>query len=492
MNEFQQNSSQDINILPSIAIGIIAAAIGIFAGILVFRLENPFLALAGAIALLFALITVTNVEFGLLALVFMVYTRASDVFVQFHGTPSILKPYIALMVVAIFVKWFVERRVPGGWGRAAILISAYGMVVFSSLLYASDFSYAWGAVLNFFKDGIIAVVLAILLRSGKTLKGVVWTLIAVGVFVGTISAYQGLTGTYDNDFWGFGQVGFQNIVGETEGNRLSGPVGDPNFYAQSMLVLIPIALNRFLKEKRWFLKALGGWAFVVTTLAVVFSYSRGAAVAAILMLLFGVFHTPPRLTDVLIGVLLVVIIVGFVPNPYVARLSTITDIFSGRQGVVSDVSYRGRASEIISAWLMFIDYPILGVGVENYPVYYQEYSRRLGLDPRIEERQAHSLYLQVAAETGLAGILVFGTLLVFMMRGMLDAWKKLKEEDFQQYADMVLSLATGVVGYLSAALFIHAAYPRYFWLLAGIALAIPRVAQNIIRDEEPELNAYNF
>lgn len=478
--------------LPPVLVGVIASVIGIFAGVVIFNLENPLYAFVGAFAVLFALIAVSNVEFGLLALVFMVYTRASDVLVEFHGAPSILKPYIALMIVAIFVKWFIDRRISGGWGRAAILIGAYGIVVFSSLLYASDFAYAWGAVLNFLKDGIIAVVIAILMQSGKTFEGVIWTLLAVGIFIGTISAFQGLTGTYDNDFGGFGRVGFQNIIGETDGNRLSGPVGDPNFYAQAMLVLIPIALNRFLKEDRWFLKLLGGWAFVVTSLAVVFSYSRGAAVAAAIMLLFGVLHTPPRMSDVLIGILLVVLIVGFIPNPYLARLTTLTDVFGGRQGVLSDVSYRGRASEVIAAWLMFLDHPILGVGVENYPVYYQDYSRKLGLDPRIEERQAHSLYLQVAAETGLAGILVFGTLLVSMMTGMLNAWNILKIKKFHKYAGMVLSVATGIVGYLGAALFIHAAYPRYFWLLAGIALAIPRVTKNIIRDEKPELDEHSL
>lgn len=488
----QSDITQEHPGLPPILVGIIASVIGIFAGVVIFQLDDPLYAFAGAFAVLFALITVSNVEFGLLALVFMVYTRASDILLEFHGAPSTLKPYIALMIVAIFVKWFIERRIPGGWGRAAILIGAYGIVVFSSLLYASDFSYAWGAFLNFIKDGIIAVVIAILVRSGKTFEGVTWTLIAVGIFIGSISAFQGLTGTYDNDFGGFGQVGFQNIIGETDGNRLSGPVGDPNFYAQSMLVLIPIALNRFLKEDRWLLKLLGGWAFVVSTLAVVFSYSRGAAVALVIMLLFWVLHTPPRITDVLIGILLVVIIVVFVPNPYVARLATITDVFGGRQGVLSDVSYRGRASEVIAAWLMFIDHPIVGVGVENYPVYYQDYSRKLGLDPRLEERQAHSLYLQVAAETGLAGILVFGTLLVMMMRGMLDSWNTLRIHGFHKYANMVLSMTTGVVGYLGAALFIHAAYPRYFWLLAGIALSVPSVTQNIIQDEEPEFDEHSL
>ena len=485
-------SDANKNLWLSLVFGLIAAVIGIFSGFLIFKLENPILAIAGAVALIFAVISFTNLEFGLFVLIFMAYTRTSDILVQFHHFPSIAKPYITLLVVAILVKWVVERQVPEGWERAAILVGAYGLVVFSSLLYAADFNYALKAVLRFLKDGIIAIVIAILIRDGKTLRGVIWALLIAGIFVGTISTYQGLSGNTSNIFGGFGQVGYRNIVGNTEGARLSGPVGDANFYAQSMLVLIPIALNRFLKEKRWHLKALAGWAFLVTSLAVIFSYSRGAAVAIGVMAIFGMFYSPPRVTDVLIGILLIILIVTFIPNPYIERLATIPDILGGKKGALSDVSYRGRTSEVIAAWLMFVDHPLFGVGVENYPVFYQSYSRKLGLDSRIEARQAHNLYLQVAAETGLAGILVFGWLLVSMVKGMLDAIKNLKNAGFIWYSDLILSFASGVIGYLAAALFIHGAYPRYLWLLAGISLAIPRIAEDILKKATPKQDLYGI
>ncbi len=482
----QQKPSARESIWLYLGFALAAAIIGIISGYLIFALDNPLFAIVGAIAIVFALITVTNTQFGLLVLVFMVYTRSSDVLVNFHHLPSIAKPYIALLIVAITLKWIIDGRISEGWTHAAILVGAYGLVVFSSLLYASDFEAATSAALNFLKDGIIAVVLVILLREAKVFQNVIWTLLLAGILIGSISAYQGITGTYNNDFGGFGQVGYQNIVGETEGNRLSGPVGDPNFYAQAMLVLIPIALNRFLKEKKWLLKILAGWAFLASTLAVIFSYSRGAVVAAIFMLIFGMLHSPPRPTDALVGILLLVLIITFIPSPYMERLATITDIFGGRNAVVGEVSYRGRTSEVIAAWLMFIDHPVFGVGVENYPAFYQQYSRKLGLDPRAEQRQAHNLYLQIAAETGLAGILVFGWLLKTMMSGLLNAWRKLKIYGFSKYAEITLSFATGVIGYLAAALFIHGAYPRYFWLLAGISLAIPNIAQNLIENTEKE------
>jgi hypothetical protein len=49
-----------------------------------------------------------------------------------------------------------------------------------------------------------------------------------------------------------------------------------------------------------------------------------------------------------------------------------------------------------------------------------------------------------------------------------------------EHASMFLSFAVGFVGYLGAALFVHAAYPRYFWLLAGIGFAVPQITQKLL------------
>jgi O-antigen ligase len=67
---------------------------------------------------------------------------------------------------------------------------------------------------------------------------------------------------------------------------------------------------------------------------------------------------------------------------------------------------------MIIAVQMFLENPILGVGKRNYQALYVEYSSMLGLDPRLEDRQAHSLYLELAAEMGMLGLLSFGGILL--------------------------------------------------------------------------------
>ena len=56
-------------------------------------------------------------------------------------------------------------------------------------------------------------------------------------------------------------------------------------------------------------------------------------------------------------------------------------------------------------------HPIMGVGPGNFEQHYLDYSSRIGIDPRAEERSAHSLYLESLAETGLVGSVPFFALI---------------------------------------------------------------------------------
>jgi putative inorganic carbon (HCO3(-)) transporter len=191
---------------------------------------------------------------------------------------------------------------------------------------------------------------------------------------------------------------------------------------------------------------------------------------------------PPKPNQLVITFLVGLALLRFVPSSYVDRLLTLPGLLTGNQQqvVLGEVSFRGRASELTAAWLMFADHPLLGVGAQNYPVYYQQYSRRIGLDPRTSARQAHSLYLEVAAEMGLAGIAIFSVIMWNVYFSLANSWKRLKQAAEKEYAHYILSIFIGIFGYFVAALFIHAAYPRYMWLLVGIALAMPQVVDSIL------------
>jgi O-antigen ligase len=100
----------------------------------------------------------------------------------------------------------------------------------------------------------------------------------------------------------------------------------------------------------------------------------------------------------------------------------------------------------------------------------------LGVDSRLEARDAHNFYLEMAAESGLVGLSLFGLLLAFSFNGLFQIHKVLIQAGRDADASLVKAYAIGLIGYLTAAFFLHSAYPRFLWLLLGIAMAVAQLA----------------
>ncbi len=462
---------------------LIALVVGSAIGVFIVDLNKPLLALVGLAALIAAVLTVASVESGLLFLVFITYTRSSDVLVQVHNAPSVAKSFIALLLAVIIIRWVLFRETPTGWQLPAFLVGVYGLIGFTSLLYAEDLSQVAITLENYVKDVLITLVIVAALKRVTLIRNVVWSLLTAGAFMGTLSVYQYLTKSFTSNFWGFSVAKYMQIsVGSPNDYRLVGPVGDPNFYAQIMVVLVPLALERTLHEKKLIPKIFAGWTAVVSFLTVMFTFSRGGALALFVSLVIFLFLYPPRPIQLVITIGVGLILLFFIPATYYDRILSLQDLVpneSGNINVRKDPAIQGRASEFLTGWLMYKENPVVGVGLSNYVIRYQEYTKRVGLAPEATPRSAHNLYLEVAAETGTLGLSVFVLIIWLAMRSILVARKKLFEVGMDDCAHIVTAFAVAFCGYLIAALFIHAAYPRYFYLLIGIAFALSPVVKQL-------------
>jgi O-antigen ligase len=219
---------------------------------------------------------------------------------------------------------------------------------------------------------------------------------------------------------------------------------------------------------------------IVAALTVVFTFSRGGLVAmASVVVVIGFVHRPSPRT-VLVGLVLLVGLVAVLPSSYTDRLGQLTTAFDPAAGsaVRADPSVTGRSSELQAGLRMFVDHPVVGVGAGNYEARYQEYSREIGLDPRREDREAHNLFVEVAAETGLLGLAAFGALLVLAAQAL---FRSVRTSDRMGLAG---ALAAALTGYLVTAIFLHAAYSRTFWIL--LVLVFASAAQQLDRVVRPE------
>lgn len=461
---------------------VLALIIGGVLGLATNLIGKPVYIFIGVIGIVFFIVSIFSVETGLLVLFFLTFTRFSDIAIYYHNAPSLAKSYIFVLGIVILVRWVVFRERPEGWQRAFVLIGIYGLVLASSLFYAADTKMVSDSLSDFVKNAFIAIIVIVLLKNGARLKLVIWSLLFSGIFLGSISVYQYLAGAFGNNFWGFAQSKFMQYAGAMEGYRISGPIGDPNFYAAVMVVLVPLALERVLNERNRALRLLAAWALCVITLTVVFTYSRGGFVALCAGLLAWFILYPPQTKYLPFLILTGVAIFMLIPQEYLARITSLGELVSAPSvGFrTQDYALRGRASETLAGLEMIKKNPILGVGLNNYVVHYQEYAKKIGLAPEASDRAAHNFYIEVAAETGLIGFTAFAALLWTMARNIISSWKKLKRAGNDRLASMVAALGASIFGYLVASVFIHAAYPRYFWLLVGIAFSIPNIVKNEI------------
>ena len=127
---------------------------------------------------------------------------------------------------------------------------------------------------------------------------------------------------------------------------------------------------------------------------------------------------------------------------------------------------------------MFQDHPFFGVGLDNFQVNYQSYSRQIGLDSRRDQRAPASFYLELLSEQGLVGTAVFVIFLAMVFRGLWRARYTFQFLGMKNEEYMSLAFMSGLAGYMVFYISKNSAYPNVFWILLGIAFSIAQVAEN--------------
>ena len=462
--------------LPFVFLGA-AIVIGSLLALVVANLENPFLLFPLLLASMGAITIIFKPEWGLMGLAFMIYTRLSDILIDTYGIPSLAKVYIPFLALVVIIRILLFKERPNGLNRS-LIIFAYGGMGLLSFFYAQDTNRVGDALGDFLKDAIIVFIILALLQRGTTLRRVIWVLLTAGIFLGTLSVIQQLTGTFTDTYWGFAQANIMNIVGESSGYRIGGPGLGPNAYGQFMLILVPFALDRFWHEKNRLLRALATWALAACILTIFFTFSRGVFLGLVVVMAIMFLQYPPSAKTILLTLVASAILIQYIPDQYADRLLTLRDLVPSSEGLAEEeVSFRGRLSENLSGLMMFSDHPFIGVGLGNFKTHYQTYSRQIGLDPRREVRSAHSLYLQIAAEFGMMGLGWFIILQTVTSLGLRRARQDFDQAGLPDYSSLTLAFGASIIGFLVTSVFKHMAHPRYVWLLYGIALAMPVVAQ---------------
>lgn len=448
-----------------------AAVGGLAVGAVLGSAGSPVLAVGGLVGAAVVLASARDHEIGVFFLLLLVYSRAFDVGDADHGVQSMEVPFVALILGAAWVRRDRGRPPASIPPVVVVALALYGGLVVASALWAAEPDRTLAALPLVGKSLLLAAVLVATVRTTRALRLAVWGLLTAGLLLGAVSVFQQATGTFDLTYLGFAKAPSLNIVGDLDAPRVAGPIGDPNFFALMMVSVVALGLERFLHERGAWLRGIALAAAGLCALSVLFTLSRGGLLGLVTVVALLLLRYRPR--PVTMVALAGVAVAGFMllPADYGARLGKLGQALPGSgETTVADPAIEGRISEMTVAGRMFADHPVAGVGFANYRLHYQEYSRELGVDSRREERPAHSMVLEVAAELGVVGLAVVGGVLVVAFSSLAAARRRLAD-DPDGGAGLTDGVRMALIGFLVTSAFLHLAYPVLFWAFAGLAMA---------------------
>jgi hypothetical protein len=463
---------------------------------LVARLGVP-LAAGGVVGVVAALLLCVVPETAALAGVAVLY---ANLVVAFDGSP--LYPLVGaspMGLLAIPVAYHVIiRRRDVRLDVVFGLLVAYLAVLLASSFVAVDMGLALREIAQFATEGLLLYWLVVnAVRSRGTLDRVLAVTVATCALLASMTVYQTLSGHYEQQFGRLAQRALPDDEASGEpapaparpeagvhlADRAAGPIGDPNRYAQILLVVLPWAAY-FTRHARTAHRRVAARAAVaLIAAAIALTYSRGAFLATAPLaacLLAWRYVSLARLAG--LGVALACLVMLVAPS-YGTRMATIAGL--GALGDSDarrepDGAIRGRATEMLAGLAVFLDHPWIGVGPGQYvPSYSQEYQQldEVSFRSLPRPREAHSLFVAIAAETGAAGLAAFA-LAVGVPFVALGRARRYWRRWSPRQADLAAALQLSVVGYLATGVFLHLSYERYLWFLLGLAGAALQVLRH--------------
>lgn len=454
-------------------------------------------------------------ELGAAVAVFAIYSNIavlamrSQRTVQSAAGSAGQNPRIALVLAAVSLLLLVPlvhqiiRRQKLIFDPGFLLMVVFLVVLLASSFFARDWQVAESQVADYLLEGLVPYFLLInVIRDFSTLRRVTWSLLLAGSLMAGLTLYQRVSHTEEKIYGGLAQMGvditlsqsgqersLRPVASDEEGGqpggqlRAAGPIGEPNRYAQILLVLLPLAALTFRTERSRRLQTLGLTTGALILAGLLLTFSRAAMLAGCVLLIMMACLRLLKPRHVFVSVFSVGVgILAFMPG-VVGRLATLENLKS--LVLQTDYTYRAPDSSAVhryelnsATWHVFLDHPILGVGPGHFAEFYAiPYANRVGLIETTKKYRGHNLYLETLAETGVIGFVSLLAIPLVIMRAL---WKENRSlaQTHPELRYWAGAFFLCLCGYAITAIFDHLSYQRYFWLLLALCSAAARIVHS--------------
>ncbi len=299
------------------------------------------------------------------------------------------------------------------------------------------------------------------MKNKRNLRTLIFLFCTSSLFTGLYGLYQRLTGLSDTTWTDTGL--FEGVS-----LRVYSTFGNPNVFAEYLLLAIPVSLFMVWGTKKKIPKCYYAGISVVLIANLALTYSRGCYLAILVSLfVFLCFAGRKFIVVALAGVLASPL---FLPQSIISRFTSILNF--------SDTSTSYRLQIWEGSLAMLKDYFVSGIGLGEgaFQMIYPLYSLNGIVAPH-----THNLFLQLLSDTGIAGFLVFFILIAFFLKKVLSTFGN---TSFQKDKVFLVVLMSAVVGFLFEGLFEYVWYNYRVFLLFFIVISIASAGCNLVRKGE--------
>jgi len=371
-------------------------------------------------------------------------------------TKAVANIFLGLAIATFFVRIFYKRddisKIFIEYKKIfAVITFLLGAVLISALTSDAVLHGVKRFLERYILHMIIILPTVFIIRDKKKILQLAGLLI-FGAFLSNLSVIIQAVPNLSKNVWRFGGV----TSGMIQGSFLA------------MFLPIYILLFMCLKERR--LKIFFAVASVMGIVALLLTGTRGAWLAAVILIpLVILIHAEKKLKK--LGAILVALSI-------VGGIFLFTPALSNRVATITDLHMQSNSERLLmwqSAWQMFKDNPIFGVGYGSYKVAYQTKY----ISPDAKERKlehAHSNFFQMLAECGIVGFSAFILMIVYFSYVCLRGWIKSRSIAYLMFFSVLWGL---VLHGLTEFNFETSMTSKIYWFSLALCMAYCR--KNISR-----------
>jgi probable O-glycosylation ligase (exosortase A-associated) len=247
----------------------------------------------------------------------------------------------------------------------------------------------------------------------------------------------------------------------------SGLTSNPNDLALMINLLIPFAAGLMVVSSSLLQRLVAGGALLISMAGVIVTFSRAGFLTLATMTIVGLLATVARRPLVAVAAVFVLAVgLAMVPQGYLQRLGTITNISSDTTG-----SAQGRWTDLQAAFDVVVRNPLVGVGLNQNVLALNE-------ERGATWREVHNVYLQYAVDLGIPGLALFSCLFIALFRTAGRVRRAaVRDPALREVGVVAGTVQLAFVAFAVAAFFHPVAYQFYFFCIAGLALAVENVYQ---------------